>query len=500
MLFDVKKIIRILDSNKIDYDSKFASLRGLSFPNDECVDFAEELVKKIELLAIYGLNNKMREVEKLIVRLIDTTIKLGSNNANKKLIKIKREIENDKELKKIMAKVKNNEIDVRIPFRKYLESTKKGVNVLLERNIKAEAKINVKCLQESKSMLEEIEAKLNSVVDFSSKKALSIANECVALIQDYRFKASENVYTSDATKYLKDIMIKLDNWEALSVKISMFNPIAKMEELVDYSEDEFEYTVLNADFMEKVEAFKENIEQQEKSINSRYSTASLEEYGQGLKTEYELKKSELETLINKIRNGITTVEDSSYELGLLDEQCDDLKEGIQDNLDSINDIKSSKVQALGLLNRIKEIYRKINLYVDDNILFGVMAEQLDFGGLMSIARGVLNENDVEIVLTDVENVLRYIEEIKKNQFAYQQKMNDIYDKYKMRNRALKEKMKSEKTVIKNKDEQKTKNINDLINKYNLGSKIVEPEKEKTEKEKEENKEEDIIKERDITKF
>ena len=170
-----------------------------------------------------------------------------------------------------MAKVKENNIDIRVPLKTYLESTEKGVNILLERNIKTDSKINAKYLEEAKKLLVEINTKLDAVVDYSSKKAVVFANECISSIQEYRFKATQHEVTADAIKCLKDISQSLDKWGNLNTKISLLNPMAKQEEISEYQEDEFEYTVLNADFLEKVEAFKENIDNQENSINKKYN-------------------------------------------------------------------------------------------------------------------------------------------------------------------------------------------------------------------------------------
>lgn len=499
MLFDTSRIIKILDANKIKYNEKFNNLRGLPFPNDECVVFAEELVKKIESIAIYGLNSNLGKVSKLIVKLIDTTVKLGSRSAGKNLIKIKKEINESKEIKSIMAKVNKNTIDVREPLIKALESTKVGVDVLLSRYEKEKEvyPTNVKCLKETKALLEEISNNVNNILDYSSKHALGYANECLQAISDYRFKASENVFTAEAMNHLKEINKKVAQWSTLVNKISLFNPTAKQSEVNQFEKDEFEYTVRSAELFEAMAAFHENMFSYETNLSKRYDTKVLEERNAIQEKEYESSRAKLHEIFKKVRNGEVSQNDYNYEIATLDKLCDKYKKEIKRAKDKINDLKFQKLEASSLYNQMVDIYDRVMMYQDDYLLFGLLSEELDLGGLVSVSRGVLSKEDADKVFASVEKVLAYIQNLRENPVEYDRRFEDMIRRHNEANEAKRQEVYEEEI----KEAEKTNieiNINDLASKYGMNDIITQPVNTPIEGEKEkQTTEEEQIVERDI---
>lgn len=453
---DTSKIIKILEANKIKFDSKFEDLETFYFSAPNSYEDAKRTLELIKQLTIKGVNNGFKNYVDDIQDLIECCIALGQRNADKKISKIRDKINGIKE--RVMGNETKSRIDIRESVTKWVETTLEGIEILLKQ-VKGETQIN--SLKMSQELIIQIKEKLETVVDFSSRNAADFAMSIVNEITRFRNLAAERQFNDFTVDHLKNALDFANKWGDLKLAISFKNPEAKEKDLPVYNLSNFDKILLCEKLKNRMDSFKENIDAFKEDIVQRSGVEQLTTEIESLKTQKAEFEKDMLSIKSQAQNGRISIDEAKRRIEIKKNSYIRIKEKIEVlEMKYTEKMEEFDVQRFAAMDMM-EIYNDVMSYESDPTLFSILSEKLDLTGLYNVLRGTIKGEKAKQAFESVYYILRVMKEIKNSQVSNLQDMENIYNEAYKRSQETKTKI-----VKKEKEKQKESTMEDLDDLFN----------------------------------
>lgn len=454
----INKIENILKKNNIKYNSKFGKIITLEFTAPNSYKMVESTIDLIEEMVIKGINKGFKNYSEDIQDLIDCCLALGEKNADRKIEKLKRKIDEIKENFMGNEQREKNKIDVRESVSKWVETTLEGIEVLLKQ-VKGTTQINA--LTQSKELILQIKEKLEHVVDFSSRNAADFAMSIVNDITRFRNLAAERQFNDFTVDHLRSALTFVEKWETLQDAISLRNPRASEKDLPVYNLSNFDKILLCEKLKNKMLSFKENVDTFKEEIEVRAGTEQLTTEIENLKTQKAEFEKEMINIKSQAQNGRISIDEAKRRIEIKKNSYLRIKDKIEVlEMKYTEKMEEFDVQRFAAMDMM-EIYNDIMSYESDPTLFSILSEKLDLTGLHNVLRGTIKGEKAKQAFESVYYVLRVMKEIKNSQVSNLQDMENIYNEAYKRSQETKV---TYKTKQKEKEKESTmEDLDDLFN-------------------------------------
>ena len=380
----VNRYIEVFKANGIKYNKDFEAITpSTSYPTAEVrnlVNNSMNLIKKcLDKGVNDGFDGKLRDY---IFKLTDLSVKLRDSKNLKLLDGFKKEVRN-------MAIGETNKIDLTKPLKEWISSTKDGLDFCIQTN---KEEVEVQSLKKGLSIINNIEHRLDSIVDKSSKKAYECAKQVQEVIVKFRNRIAAKDVNTLSIKTLEDAYPILDKWSELKSAISFFfNPACdpKLFEKEGYGyfkEDNFNGLTAHIYFVEKLENLKRNIEKQNKTLDNYYDTPVAKRIKATNEKLEELNKEE-QDLDLKYNNG--EISEAMYDqrtINLLRR-----KKQYETELTKYGQVEQKNFRLIekkrSNLFNIERILLDIEMEQENLVVFNALANKLDLSSMDVLING-----------------------------------------------------------------------------------------------------------------
>ncbi len=209
----LKKIIRVMDDNGIEYHKGFNDVERKGYASDGCEKLSNRITVDISNILVSAINGciSVKKVEEAVEDLTELSVKLSDKKSASKAVKL------ENERKQILTKLKIDEKETKMSIReetiKYLDMCLKAIDVT-EGSITDP--ISAPNIVRSRDILEELKAIIGGAWDDSSKNACDLAAK---IINDSLSTWCEQISLyqcdNDAVKALDEAVVTARKWEAL---------------------------------------------------------------------------------------------------------------------------------------------------------------------------------------------------------------------------------------------------------------------------------------------
>lgn len=477
--FKINRIEKILKNNNIRYNSKFSRVITLEFTAPNSYGKAKETIDLIERMVIKGVNKGFKNYSEDIQSLIDCCLSLGDKNADRRMEKLIRKINEIEENFMGNEQKDRNKIDVRESVRKWVDTTLEGIEILLKQ---VKGTTHITALTSSKELILQIKEKIENVVDFSSRNAADLAMSIVNEITRFRNSAAERQFNDFTVDHLKNALNFAEQWGELIEAISLRNPRASEKDLPVYNLSNFDKILLCEKLKNKMLSFKENVDSFKEEIAQRSGTEQLTKEIEDLKNQKAEFEKEMISIKSQAQNGRISIDEAKRRIEIKKNSYLRIKDKIEvleaKYTEKMEEFDVQRFAAMDMM----EIYNDVMSYESDPTLFSILSEKLDLTGLHNVLRGTIKGEKAKQAFDSVYYVLRVMKEIKNSQVSNLQDMENIYNEAYKRSQETKVQY---KTKQKEKEKESTmEDLDELFNEMDIPTEPTTHSEEETQEEQE----------------
>ena len=421
---DTQKVINVLKDNGVSYNLKFNHVL-----QDGCLTeyqtLLENVVKKVEELAVYGVNEGFNNnIKKAVSVMTEVAVKITGEKTAKNIKKYKDNYE--KNVKECDSYMKNaNQVNLKSELIKWINDSIEGGKVLI--NVHAGNKRNA-FLEDGIVKLNEIKSALENVADVSSLIAEEYAVKVLNNVKKWGNEAINNLHTSTSVNYLNDALTTVGEWSNLteSVKKGLF----KGKTVVDggnvkYAPNDM-YRIKNSGaHLEKLQVFEDCLAETNEGVEERYDVSEkLEEIKQNRQNLIDAENKQREYFAMAQRGEIDWVA-AEEEVNFLNYDINEYKQEISRLEKEKHNLEVLRRDSKSSIKCIKTISSKIKSYRSDLLLLTYFSEKFNMESAIKVIRGTASEEELAYVL-NCDNVINAIEEeISSRSAVLREKINKI---------------------------------------------------------------------------
>lgn len=450
-----EQLFKILDDNQIKYDSKISKVKTEGFVNDECAAYAETLYEDLYKLATFGVANGFSKCDDDIKEIVKLAVSLISGISRKEVNLVKTETKRQQIMKGATYLRREINMDMVTQLLNNVNACISAAESI--QTIRQDSEALQGKLSESKSVLEEIKAALENVVDGSSKVAAEYQVKIFEALMDWREAVSRYNCYSDTVDKLKEALKWAQEWQKIT------SPVRKNAKAgVDYYEykddyDDISYIISAAKYAERTDGMREHLNDFRNHTQTFYGVEALqEEYAKmqqdffaerdRLNARIEEIKKETDEVLSAYQNGEIDAVIADTKVASLDDEVADLQEQLanaqedftydsQDLKLQIRDAQDGSRIRDKIAKNFENFVKRIEAYRNtDPAMFVMLCSRIDFNGVYDTLTGRLSDKDIDEVYVSVETVIRETEEDIKRQRKNLTGFNGINDKVRERRR------------------------------------------------------------------
>ena len=264
--------------------TKLPELEGLfqaGFENDDCQDFAEQLVDKIYTLSVCGLNKGFNAITDAINDCIDLAIDIK----DKKLIKQKMKL---KEIENRVGKIDIGESKIKIVVLKYIDTSIEFARLRIAAN-PSSIGIN-KSFNECIAVLTKIKEIVEAAIDENTKSAATYAKAINDQIRKWRQEVQNGFCGFNTVTILQEAVAKANEWQ----KSLVFKDVARERDIDHYDYDMVANTVEIAHFERAIRGWEEILQSERNRVDKN---AQAIEALESIISEYKQRQEEVKKRI-----------------------------------------------------------------------------------------------------------------------------------------------------------------------------------------------------------
>lgn len=398
----IERIAETLRANKVDFDEDFLDLDARGYASDACQEFSEQIVGDLVALAERGVNEGFGAKERdAIADLIKLALRLSDKKAPARLAKFSEQRE------KIVSGVREEErregkMDIREETLKYIDVTRKGTEVLMQRiNIGERLK---EMFSECVGLLDQMREEVCGAWDNSTKNAADIAGKLTDELLAFQKKLAYYTCDAEAVAGLKKALGYAKEWKELktAAKRGTLADDKYIDAKVGYSDPfDIEELAYAPDHTDSIGIFRDTLRRFDEDTQRFCNTEALEAERDALyKRQAEIEK-ELDSLTVQYMNGEMSAE-------LCDEKSSELEEEKADVAAELSDY-GYEIEEKNKTRRVREksskefarLSNKIMEYESDPVMLSLLAQNIDFSELCGALLGRMNKAEIKEVVSKI---------------------------------------------------------------------------------------------------
>lgn len=360
--------------------TKLRELEGLfqvGFENDDCQDFAEQLVNKIYTLSVCGLNKGFDStITDAINECIDLAIDIKAKKLSRQKTKL-REIENRVE------KIDIGESKIKIVVLKYIDTSIEFARLCIAANPSSVGINN--SFNECIAVLTKIKEIVEAAIDENTKSAATYAKEINDQIRKWRQEVQNGFCGFNTVTILQEAVAKANKWQRSLV----FKGVARESDIDHYDYDMVANTVEIAHFERVIKGWEEILQSERNRVDENAQAiealeSRISEYKQ---SQEEVKKRIIEKKKELANGRITKAE---YKEVAIDE-ANELMKIDKEIQEKQSDISRKRALFSGLKERLTLLEKLIQYYYDYKDIAHLLwasIKKIDINKIILVVRGL----------------------------------------------------------------------------------------------------------------